>query len=82
MLGGGGGVVAVSGASTCCASSWIGGKSRTMLSAVFGRSRLGSSSSSAIGLSVLTASAGGGSPGREVQQTGWLLSPSNELGGR
>jgi hypothetical protein len=58
MLGGGGGiVVAISGAFTCCSYSGIGGKSRIMLSAVFRRTELGSSSSSAVGLSVLTASA-------------------------
>jgi hypothetical protein len=52
------------GGALCCSSS-IGRNSRTWLSAVFDVGL--DPSSSAIGLSVLTASHGGGRPGKDAQ---------------
>jgi hypothetical protein len=63
------------------ASPMMGGNSRIIWLEV-GRIGLNCSASSDMGLRVLPGASWGARPGREVQKTGWLLNPSQALGGR
>lgn len=78
--GGRGGEVVGRGGMYDCGSSLIDGNSSIIL---FAGSKAGlGSGSSTMGLRAWSCVAWGGSPGRELQRTGWLFNPSQALPGR